>query len=112
MINARAHKVGQSGRQQILNRTFRETYDSFLSDKILKPKLSFEDKMIYIHYLQLQDRINEAIDLFETLEPPQPDPLDPIGGMSSLLMHYDYLSAYFDFFTGSLDGYKRARRLV
>ena len=32
--------------------------------------------------------------------------------MATLLMHYDYLSAYFDFFTGSLDGYKRARRLV
>ena len=32
--------------------------------------------------------------------------------MSTLLMQYDYLSAYFDFFTGADEGYKRARRIV
>lgn len=32
-----------------------------------KTKLSFEDKLVYVYYLQLQDRINEAIKIFETL---------------------------------------------
>ena len=112
MINARAHKIGQSGRHQILNKTFRETYDKFLTGKAIKPVLSFEDKMVFVYYLQLQDRINEAIELFETFEAPQPDPDDTAGKMSTLLMQYDYLSAYFDFFTGADDGYKRARRIV
>ena len=112
MINARAHKIGHTGRHQILNKTFRETYDRFLHGKILKPVLSFEDKMIFVYYLQLQDRITEAIDLFETFEAPEPDPMEPSGQMSTLLMQYDYLSAYFDFFTGADEGYKRARRIV
>ena len=51
MINARAHKIGQSGRHQILNKTFRETYDRFLSGKVIKPELTFEDKMIFVYYL-------------------------------------------------------------
>ena len=57
MINARAHKIGQSGRHQILNKTFRETYDKFLAGKVLKPVMTYEDKMIFVYYLQLQDRI-------------------------------------------------------
>jgi hypothetical protein len=32
--------------------------------------------------------------------------------MATLEMQYDYLSAYFDFFTGQEDGYKTARRVV
>jgi len=34
----------------------------------LKRELSFEDKMVYVYYLQLQDRIPEAIKLFNRLE--------------------------------------------
>lgn len=33
-----------------------------------KPELSFEDKMVFIYYLQLQDRIPEAIKIFNTLK--------------------------------------------
>ena len=51
MINSRAHKIGQTGRHQILNKTFRETYDRFLRGKVLKPSLSYEDKMIFVYYL-------------------------------------------------------------
>ena len=79
MINARAHKIGHTGRHQILNKTFRETYDRFLQGKVLKPELTYEDKMIFVYYLQLQDRITEAIDLFETFEAPEPDPMEPSG---------------------------------
>jgi hypothetical protein len=32
--------------------------------------------------------------------------------MHTLEIQYDYLSAYFDFFTGAEDGYKVARRIV
>jgi hypothetical protein len=67
MINSRAHKIGQDGEFRILNKTFRQTFDRFLQTMAFKTKLSFEDKLVYVYYLQLQDRINEAIKIFETL---------------------------------------------
>lgn len=64
--------------------------------------------MIYVYYLQLQDRISEAIALFQKLERPEVGE----GDMHVLEIQFDYLSAYFDFFTGAEDGYKVARRIV
>lgn len=54
-----------------MNVTFRETYDLFLSTMILKVKLTSEDKMIMVYYLQLQDRVAEAVALFNTITPPK-----------------------------------------
>ena len=109
MINARAHKVGQDNKTQILNKTFRQTYDMFLQSMAFKKKLSFTDQLVFVYYLQLQDRINEAIKLFESIEFPE---LLESEDKQSLEMQYDYLRAYFDFFTGADDGYKVARRVV
>lgn len=105
MINSRAHKVGgQEGSNKILNKTFRQTYDTFLQEIAYKPELSFEDKMVYIYYLQLQDRIPEAIALFKKLE---------LSGLDkSLQIQHDYLEAYFDIFTGAEEKYKIARTIV
>ena len=36
MINARAHSVGKDGTRKILNKTFRETYDKFLTSMLYK----------------------------------------------------------------------------
>lgn len=114
MINSRAHKVGQEGTHKILNKTFRQTYDSFLVCMSYKQKLSLQDKMIFVYYLQLQDRISEAIKLFETLERPaavNQSSFDE-SEATTLSLQYDYFSAYFDFFTGAEDGYKVARRIA
>ena len=53
MINSRAHKIGQDGEFRILNKTFRQTFDRFLQTMAFKTKLSFEDKLVYVYYLQL-----------------------------------------------------------
>lgn len=111
MINSRAHKVGKDNQCNILNKTFRQTYDLFLQTVAYKKSLSFEDKMIYIYYLQLQDRIPEAIRIFNQLELPEAHNTETMD-LSTLQVQYDYLCAYFDFFTGSEDGYKVARRIV
>lgn len=47
--------------------------------------------------------------LFEKLERPE---AAGENDMHVLEIQYDYLSAYFDFFTGAEDGYKVARRIV
>ena len=60
--------------------------------------------MMFVYYLQLQDRIQEATALFKTLPAPEKD--------SVLKVQYDYLIAYFDFFTGADSKYLVARRIV
>lgn len=62
LINGRAHSLGQG--KAILNASFRETYDKFLSVKVQKPFLTNEEKLAFVYYLQLQDRMEEAINLF------------------------------------------------
>lgn len=60
--------------------------------------------MIFVYYLQLQDRTQEAIDMFNKLEEPAEN--------GTLRIQYDYLKAYFDFFIGTEDNYKIARKIV
>ena len=71
---------------------------------IQKEQIDDTDKMIFVYYLQLQDRISQAIDVFKTIKMPE-------EGEQSLIQ-YDYLLAYFDFFTGASKGYKTVRRIV
>jgi len=69
MVNSRAHSVGGSenigveGGQNnwILNQQLKKTYLAFLKAMLEKKTLSDADKMIFVYYLQLQDRIEEAI---------------------------------------------------
>ena len=91
------------GNTVIVNREFRQTYDLFLHSmlqKRMERELSMQDKMVFVYYLQLQDRVEEAIKLFKTI---------PEECGSEMQIQYDYFLAYFDFFTGRSENYKIAR---
>ena len=103
MINARAHKLGGDANPGILNRQFRDTYNRFLKVMAEKIKLDEIDLLNFTYYLLLQDRINEAIDVFEKIDPKYFDEKE------TLRMQYDYMRAYLDFFTGSETGFKIAK---
>jgi hypothetical protein len=62
--------------------------------------------MVLVQYLQLQDRVSEAIALFKTV------PAEQLPADGALKMQHDYMSAYFDFFNGQEDGFKVARRIT
>lgn len=64
LVNPRAHKIGKAQTHQILDATFEETFCEFLLTTAEKRSLSFDDKMMLVYYLQLQDRVKEAISLF------------------------------------------------
>jgi hypothetical protein len=51
-------------------------------------------KLVLVQYLQLQDRVTEAIELFKGV------PLESLPEDGTLRIQHDYMSAYFDFFTG------------
>eukprot|EP00347_Sterkiella_histriomuscorum_P016748 403352004 len=105
MMNARAHLVGDV-QQWALNKNLRETFEKLLNHLILKDDLKLEEKMILVYNFQLQDRIPDAIRLLNSIEIEMENPTE------SLKIQYDYMSAYFDFFTGEAERYKTARTIV
>ena len=106
MINSRAHKLGDNSNPGILNRQFRETYFKFLKVSVEKNRLDETDWLNFTYYLLIQDRINEAIEIFESK-------IDPkvFEGQDTLRMQYDYMRAYLDFFTGFETGFKIAKAI-
>lgn len=103
MINARAHKLGDNSNPGILNKQFRSTYDLLLRTLVEKPQLDKVDFLNLTYYYLLQDRINEAIEIFQRIDPKE---FDKEG---TLKMQYDYMRAYLDFFLGSETEFKVAK---
>ena len=105
MINARAHKLGDNTNSGILNIQFRDTYNKFLLVMSEKLKLNEADMLNMTYYLLLQDRITEAIDVFEKIDSKH------FENGENLRMQYNYMRAYLDFFTGSETGFKLAKTI-
>jgi hypothetical protein len=106
IVNARAHKLGGNSNSGIMNKQFRQTYHTFLLTLASKPALSHSDYLTLTYYLLLQDRINEAIEVFQRIE----GKLD-FEGEGTLNMQYDYMRAYLDFFIGTESGFKVAKEI-
>lgn len=106
LVNSRAHKLGDDQNQAgILNKQFRETYNTFLKTMLEKEKMSNADWLCYTFYLLLQDRIQEAIKIYERVNP------DDFKQSHTLKIQYDYMTAYLDFYTGSETGFQKARTI-
>lgn len=91
LINARAHRLGR--RRQILNDRFYGQYHRLLKVLSCRGTLSDADRMSVVYYLLLQDRIEEALDLFSGVN---------ADNLETNLQH-DYFAAYLDFFTPGQD---------
>lgn len=86
LVNARAHSLGQ--RRQIVNARIYEEYHRFMDLLCHHPQLSDDDRLAVTYYLLLQDRIDEAMATFATVN------ADKIATR----LQYDYCSAYLDMF--------------
>lgn len=106
LVNARAHSFGDENKSKILHNEFRRQYDAFLMSTIEKTDLDSSDKLCYTYFLLLQDRINEAIEIFEEVDPKS------LPEDGSLSLQYDYTAAYLDFYIGHDTDYKVARDTV
>lgn len=94
LVNARTHRLGRD--QKILNDRFRAQYGEFLEIASYKPVLSAEDRLGVSVYLSLQDRVEEALKWF--------DSVDEAEVVSRL--QYDYLKAYHALSRGDVAGAK------
>ena len=62
LVNQRIHKLGKS--KKILNDKFKAHYTQFLRILAMKYHPSIEELIWFIYYLLLQDKIDQAIDIF------------------------------------------------
>ncbi len=97
LVNARRHRLGRQRR--IPNERIYQQYTSLLEILIRKGQLSHEDNMAIVYYLLLQDRVHEAMERFETIDP---DAL-------ATRLQYDYFQVYLAFYQEDLE---KARRIT
>jgi hypothetical protein len=80
LVNARAHRVGgmeasgnnssKETKQWILNKNLRETYMRFMFNMASKRKWSAHDRMMFVNYLLMQERVTEAVAEFSKIKDP------------------------------------------
>jgi hypothetical protein len=90
LVNARTHSLGQ--RRQIVNEIVLAQYHRFLKLLSYQADLNDDDKLAATYYLLLQDRIDEALDMFRQVRP------DNVATR----IQYDYCNAYLDLYTEEL----------
>ena len=100
LINPRAHSIGEN-EANIMNKQFRTTYKNFLLYLVEKGGPSLEDRVLWVTYLLLQDRVFEASRMFKEFTPADRKSL-------STEIQFDYIEAYIDFMTG-FPNFDRAR---
>ncbi len=93
LVNARTQQLGRV--RQIVNERLLKQYQSLLRILTYQNKLTDAQRMEITYYLLLQDRVEEAIQTFKSVNP------------DNLVtrLQFDYFTAYLDFFT---DDAKRA----
>jgi hypothetical protein len=96
LVNPRAHSVNQQN-ANILNKQFKTTYENmlkYLLEKQFFTDLTLDDRILWITYLLLQDRIQEASEMFASISKSL-ESTNPVT-----VIQKDYLEAYLDFMTG------------
>ncbi len=86
LVNARSYELG--GKRTILNDRFRAQYGQLMRIFSQRPSLDDADRMTLTVYLLLQDRIGEALDVYERID----------AEALPTRLQYDYLQAYLAFY--------------
>jgi hypothetical protein len=85
LVNARAQKLG--ARRTILNNRFAEQHQRLMTVLRYRGKLTDADRLAVTYDLLLQDRVDEALEMFAAIDPKQITPV----------LQYEYLKVYADF---------------
>ncbi|NBP23079.1 MAG: hypothetical protein EBU81_00680 [Proteobacteria bacterium] len=98
LINPRAHPFGS--RRRIANTVFREQYLNFMRVLAFQPRLTAEDELAVVHYLFLQDRVDEGLARLERVRPAE----------VRTRIQYDYLRAWTHLYEEKLSEARRIAR--
>lgn len=66
--SSRAHKFLNENKSTIRNKEFKKTYFSFLFTSLYNNPTSLRSRLVFIYYLLLQDRIDEAHNVLSQIE--------------------------------------------
>ena len=109
LYNARKHPFGTRGKENetsISNKEFKETYQKFIIDLLPLKTLSVKEKLRLTYYLILQDRMDDALDMFQRIKKEElENNID-----KNFKIQYDYINVYLDFCFG-YPGFKIAKSL-
>jgi len=98
MSNARKHPFGKNDSEtMIANIEFKQTYEKFIINLLPLRELRIKEKLQLSYYLIIQDRMNEALDIFNRIKKEEIE--DNIHN-KSYKIQYDYIYAYLDFTFG------------
>ncbi len=86
LVNARTCQLGK--RRKILNSQLYEQYMRFMKVLSYQRELDDTDRLGVVYYLLLQDRVEEALEVFAEVKPDN----------TPMRMQYDYLQAYLAFY--------------
>ena len=93
LINSRVHSQAgfkyKPNVQDVLDR-----YKQLVNYLVEAESFSLEDKLSFIYYLLLQDRIDQGLRVYKTIQ------RESVEKEGKVLLQYDYIAAYLDFFTG------------
>lgn len=92
LINPRAHDISDK-KHNILNKTFKETYERFLKYCIERGNLTERERIILVAYLVLQDRIQDALNHLKNIDEKK------VLESNSMLVQFEYLRAYLSIYT-------------
>ena len=101
IINARKHPFGKNNEDNelpIANEEFKETYEKFIIDLLPLRELRIKEKLQLTYYLIIQDRMNEALNIFNKIKKEEIE--DDNNNNKSFKIQYDYIYAYLDFTFG------------
>ncbi len=90
LVNARTHRLGKE--HHILNNRFYAQYMRLMNILGYRPHIDDEDLMSVTYYLLLQDRIEEALELFKQVK----------RSRLETKLQYDYFQAYLGLYTEDL----------
>ena len=99
LYNARKHPFGNKNDKNetnIVNREFNETYRKFIVDLLFVQEIKIKDKLQLAYYLILQDRMEEAMDIFSQIKKEEIND----NQNKNYLIQYNYIYAYLDFCFG------------
>ncbi len=104
LMNSRVHQLSLD-KSNILNKEFKFQYQSFMEYLIELPQPKTEDLLTLVYYILLQDRIDEAIMMFQRIDHKELEKSTEICHLQ-----YDYFLGYLDFYIG-YPNFKTAREI-
>ena len=99
LYNARKHPFGNkdnNNETSIANKEFNKTYRQFIIDLLSVKELSIKEKLQLTYYLILQDRMEEALEIFNKIKKEEVEK----NYNKNYKIQYDYINSYLDFCFG------------